>query len=1046
MKILLVQLSDIHLKGEDGILSGADKIASAVRDRDPDIAACLVVVSGDTAFSGLDEQYSAAIDFLEDLKAELASYFSNGTEVRVVVIPGNHDCDFGAANGVRNRLLDGVEDDPEQASDEEVIEACTGVQENYREYMHLLDEGNHLKPHNRLYYEYRFAIGERNILFRCYNTAWMSRLHEKQGQLVYPLDKAADKRDGFDLTISLLHHPYNWLQSDNARTLAKHIEEASDIIMTGHEHDQTYKIRSGAGSEKNQYIEGGVLQESWNESVSTFNVLLVDLEARKQKFFHFGWDGELYVPTLGSDESWSELQVNKLLARRDFEINEEFRAHLKDPGVSLSHPEKGNLELSQVFVYPDLREVSGKDDALRMVKGERLLDQIADGGKIMILGADQSGKSTLAKALFKDLYDRGFVPVFVDGSELKPRTDEKLHQSFYQLFEEQYSPKFLEKFKQLGRTQRILIIDDFHRLNLRHPDVRQKFMRLADDFAEQYVLLTNDQSQQFRDLVGGELVGDPLTELPRYEIEELGHVARDDLMDKWFSLTEDASEGVPELSRKVNEAHAVVNTIIGRNFVPAYPVFVLSVLQAIEAGRSVDTNAGTYGYFYELFIKTNLAKMSDAMEYDVKIGYLSFLAHRMFVERLEEPSTEELEKVHRDYELAYDLAIPFERILADLKRARILNEVTEGYYAFKYRYIYYYFVANYLKEHISEDTVRGRISDMSATIYIEEHANILLFLAHLIKDPFTINQMIGEAKKLYDGFAPAEFGDEVAFFGEKTAVEEVRYSERVASTFRRETLERADEIERESRAEPEPPASHPDDEDAADIFEFDVAMKTVQILGQMLKNFPGSLPAAQKSELTTECYELGLRSLGAIFAHVKEASDQILDDLVEYLRRQQRETTTQDLVERAKRDVNRFARLVAYVVVKRVSHSVGSSALTQTYKRVLESDPSDAKRLIDASIKLDHRADFPDREMEKLGKSLDSNPFAMFLLRQLVVTHLYMFKVDLEKKQRVCAALDIPYEGLKVTDPKLRKLGEKKINRSAAEVLDQDSDPTALEE
>ncbi len=82
-------------------------------------------------------------------------------------------------------------------------------------------------------------------------------------------------------------------------------------------------------------------------------------------------------------------------------------------------------------------------------------------------------------------------------------------------------------------------------------------MRLLDGFADRYVLLTNDQAQQFGDLVSGEFAGDSLTNLPRYEIEELGHVARDDLMDKWFSLAEDAAEGVPELSRKVNEAHAL---------------------------------------------------------------------------------------------------------------------------------------------------------------------------------------------------------------------------------------------------------------------------------------------------------------------------------------------------------------------------------------------------------------------------------------------------------------------------------------------------------
>ncbi len=472
MKILLVQLSDIHLRGEDSVLSRADKIASAVRDRAPELAACFVVVSGDTAFSGLDEQYTAAVGFLGEVKEELASYSNNGAEVQIVVIPGNHDCDFEAADSVRKRLLDNVEADPDQAPDEEVIDACTRVQENYRGYMDLLDEEGHLKPYNKLYYEYRFAIGGRTILFRCYNTAWMSRLEERQGQLVYPLNKVAEKHDGFDLTVSLLHHPYNWLQSENARALRKHVEETSDIILTGHEHDQTYTVRSSAIGEKNQYIEGGVLQQSWDESVSTFNALLVDLEAQKQKFFHFGWDGEMYVPTLGSDESWDELQVNKLLARRDFEVSEEFHEYLEDPGVSLSHPEKGDLKLSQVFVYPDLREVTGKEDMLRMIKGERVLDQIADGRKVMILGADESGKSALAKRLFRGLHERGFVPVLVDGSDLKPRTDEKLYQDFYRLFGEQYSPRFLEKFKQLGRSQRVVIIDDFHRLNLRHPVAR----------------------------------------------------------------------------------------------------------------------------------------------------------------------------------------------------------------------------------------------------------------------------------------------------------------------------------------------------------------------------------------------------------------------------------------------------------------------------------------------------------------------------------------------------------------------------------------------
>lgn len=100
MKVLLVHLSDIHIRsGEDAVLSRAKSIASAVRDREPDVRVCFIVISGDTAFSGVDEQYSAAIDFTVQVREELASYFRSGALVRFIVVPGNHDCDFSVATG-----------------------------------------------------------------------------------------------------------------------------------------------------------------------------------------------------------------------------------------------------------------------------------------------------------------------------------------------------------------------------------------------------------------------------------------------------------------------------------------------------------------------------------------------------------------------------------------------------------------------------------------------------------------------------------------------------------------------------------------------------------------------------------------------------------------------------------------------------------------------------------------------------------------------------------------------------------------------------------
>lgn len=58
MKVLLVQLSDIHIESEDDpVLSRADAIASAIAGADYDSDVCLLAISGDLAHSGTADQY-----------------------------------------------------------------------------------------------------------------------------------------------------------------------------------------------------------------------------------------------------------------------------------------------------------------------------------------------------------------------------------------------------------------------------------------------------------------------------------------------------------------------------------------------------------------------------------------------------------------------------------------------------------------------------------------------------------------------------------------------------------------------------------------------------------------------------------------------------------------------------------------------------------------------------------------------------------------------------------------------------------------------------
>lgn len=248
------------------------------------------------------------------------------------------------------------------------------------------------------------------------------------------------------------------------------------------------------------------------------------------------------------------------------------------------------------------------------------------------------------------------------------------------------------------------------------------------------------------------------------------------------------------------------------------------------------------------------------------------------------------------------------------------------------------------------------------------------------------------------------------------------YRETDIAASRKAALERMDEIEEAVRTAEIPNGTEPWDPHD-EIFEFDVAMKTVQILGQMLKNFPGSLRGDLKARLTKECYELGLRSLAAMFGAVKEAREELITQTTEYFKANHPELTPRELEEAAMRNVVRFAQMTSYAVVKHVSNSVGSSALVQTYKRVLEENGSDAAHLIDLSIKLDHEADFPTVDALRVGRRLKPNDFALSLMRYLVVNHFYMFHVDFPTRQSVCDNLGISYEKTaRIMTHDLRKL------------------------
>ena len=222
------------------------------------------MVTGDIAWSGLDSQYDIAKGFFLTLKTALLSGASV-SDVRFVIVPGNHDCRFVHHDLARRVLIESIQKTPELACDEDpsLIEACVRVQDSFFKSLgDYLPDPPPRDARERLYYEYVLSSDQLKIRFQCFNTAWISQLRQRQGQLIYPFVKRKPSSEPCTVAVSLFHHPYNWLEANNARAFRKAVELCSDIIMTGHEHDAASYTKSTPHDVVNEYIEGACLQNN----------------------------------------------------------------------------------------------------------------------------------------------------------------------------------------------------------------------------------------------------------------------------------------------------------------------------------------------------------------------------------------------------------------------------------------------------------------------------------------------------------------------------------------------------------------------------------------------------------------------------------------------------------------------------------------------------------------------------------------------------------------------------------------------------------------
>jgi len=768
VKILLLHLSDVHFRSSaDPVAGRATRIKEAVVGACPMADACFVVISGDVANSGDPNEYSVALAFLNELRT--AILLAGVGEVDLIVVPGNHDCNFRVETDTRTFILNYLSNYFDKPVDFNGLnfELLMDVQGDFFQFEAAAHGGELLPTSQRLYFQRTFTVSGKSIIFHCFNTAWLSRKNEIQSELYVPTEclTGITPPDAL-LSVAVFHHPYNWLDAGNYRGLKSFVETNADLILTGHEHEADLSRRQGFNGEQMDYLEAPALQEVELDS-SGFHSMCFDFDSSETVLERFEWGGTHYKKTKSNT-----LTLLRNAARPDnpFKVLNTFAQTLMAVGTGFRHPRRtpprGKLKLRDLYVYPDLRHrqidriFSGGAATSQNVPGEQLVDFIEANKKVLIHGADDSGKTSLSKILFEDFHVRGFTPLIVQGAQLRHCTsDVALVKVTEAEVRNQYGDTAVDPYLSLNPPLKVLIVDDFDKCGLprgRHSKLTEivghlygiVIVLVSDLFRIQELAHSHDESVAFRDF-------------QHCDIKEIGKYHRQRLIEKWHILGREDTAEPEELASEVARSDKTITTLIGKNVLPHYPVTILTLLQLLEATEAPNTANGSYGYLYEVLIKTALAGVSgSAKDVDLQVTYLSKIAYSMFTTKESVLTELEFRTAHDEYCAKYDIVRDCSKMISDFRKAEILIESQIGF-SFKYPYIFYYFVAKYFQENAT--AFRTELHDIADHIYNETNANVLIFYVYLTKDSELIGWITQNAKRIYDEYKPCDMEGDIDF-------------------------------------------------------------------------------------------------------------------------------------------------------------------------------------------------------------------------------------------------------------------------------------------
>lgn len=999
MKVALLQLSDIHLKSNnDLVIKQQEHFYRSCKSLINECTKLIVIITGDVAFSGSQEEYEIAYNWLKECEASWKKEAQFLNSIEYVIVPGNHDCNFSTPSDIRDLTINAVSKQ-DSIDSKEFCQACLSVQTNFWTFYGKLREEN-LSP--RISWKHEVLLKQNlAIEFNCYNTATLSQISEQPGSLILPRDHFLEEDISHkNVVISLFHHNTGWLNpntpSNNKKEFEEHLYATSDLVMCGHEHAKQYKrVSSLSDYQELTYMEHPAFQTG---NDSEYGLIVFDTEEMTFLCHHFKLSNEGYY------ESGEPCTVSIVRKQAGIKFTRTWDEQLESINIPLKHIHKNSLRLSDIFVFPDLEPLSDiSSKCAQYIDSEDILGNKISERVIVIEGENQSGKSALLKMLCLAWYKKGVFPLILSGKNIKHQNTQGQLQTF---FKEQYQHKeySFEHYMQLDKNKRVLLIDDLDDSNINN-EQKTKLLESALCNFEKVILTTNLQ-MDLRSII---LHLNNADDLKHFRILSLGYSKRNALIEKWIRLGQDTITANEEmLLSQVKQTYDNISILLGQQLIPSYPVFILSLLQGLnQVLDNFDISKTSYAFCYNSLIIASLLKSGTEKE---KInGVLKFLSEFSYNQYTRYKNRKYFDdkdfgSFYDAYKKDYNAPYSAETLLKNLLSADILRVADGDCYSFSYKYIFYFLVAQKISQLINDNMASGIVQELCMNLHKEQEANILIFMVYHNGTEKQMEDLLFASMLPFEDYKPVtlEINDPL-FASINDIVDGIKSDVMLQNVDphrnRDIALKKSDDIRRKYEIDNQQVPSEKDFEENACLRDLNNTFKIIKILGQIVKNQMETLKKEQILKLVEESYNVCFRSVSFFCTLIEESKEEIIQFLLDKYKDKSNIEETKLLTR-----VHELLHMLLYHQClnsfANLARSVGTSNVPEIYNEIARRFDTPAAKIISFTINTYYNK-MRIKDLEELVDEYNNNPVAMEIIKARVLNYVYNNYVDYSKRQEI---------------------------------------------